>query len=174
MTSNCAICCDDVDPRDCLSKIWVPCCSQLLREVPDNLRELKTLNETINRPEPEAHKCDVFPTHIARQLKQLNAASSILAQQDIQGVVTRYRMRVTQQRVVTSVASHHISFWAVICILSFFIVSLPVFRFYLFGFVVLCHVSVMITYLAWRRFLPLSMNYLFFFVGVKCFIFSLL
>jgi len=29
-------------------------------------------------------------------------------------------------------------------------------------------------YLAWRRFLPLSLNYLLFFVGVKCFIFSLL
>jgi len=65
----------------------------LLREVSDTVRELKTLNETINRPEPEAHECDVFATHIARQLKQLNAASCILAQQDIQGVVTRYRMR---------------------------------------------------------------------------------
>jgi hypothetical protein len=31
--------------------------------------------------------------HSARQLKQLNAASCILAQQDIQGVVTWYRMR---------------------------------------------------------------------------------
>jgi NADH:ubiquinone oxidoreductase subunit H len=29
-------------------------------------------------------------------------------------------------------------------------------------------------YLAWRRFLPLSLNYLLFFVGVRCFIFSLL
>jgi NADH-ubiquinone oxidoreductase chain 1 len=29
-------------------------------------------------------------------------------------------------------------------------------------------------YLAWKRFLPLSLNYLLFFVGVKCFIFSLL
>jgi len=65
----------------------------LLREVSDTVRELKTLNETINRPEPEAHECDVFAAHIARQLKQLNAASCILAQQDIQGVVTRYRMR---------------------------------------------------------------------------------
>jgi hypothetical protein len=51
------------------------------------------LNETINRPEPEAHECDVFAAHIARQLKQLNASSCILAQQDIQGVLTRYRMR---------------------------------------------------------------------------------
>ena len=65
----------------------------LLREVSDTVRELKTLNETINRSEPEAHECDVFAAHIARQLKQLNAASCILAQQDIQGVVTRYRMR---------------------------------------------------------------------------------
>jgi len=29
-------------------------------------------------------------------------------------------------------------------------------------------------YLAWRRFLPLSLNYLLCFVGVRCFIFSLL
>jgi len=29
-------------------------------------------------------------------------------------------------------------------------------------------------YLAWKRFLPLSLNYLLFSVGVKCFIFSLL
>jgi hypothetical protein len=35
----------------------------------------------------------VFGTHIARQLKQLNAVSCILAQNDIQGVVTQYRMR---------------------------------------------------------------------------------
>jgi hypothetical protein len=27
-------------------------------------------------------------------------------------------------------------------------------------------------YLAWRRFLPLSLNYLLFFVGVRCFIYS--
>jgi hypothetical protein len=54
---------------------------------------VKTLNETINRSEPEAHEYDVFAAHIARQLKQLNTASCILAQQDIQGVVTRYRMR---------------------------------------------------------------------------------
>jgi len=64
-----------------------------LREVSDTVRELKTLNETINRPEPETHESDMFAAHIARQLKQLNAASCILAQQDIQGVVTQYRMR---------------------------------------------------------------------------------
>ena len=29
-------------------------------------------------------------------------------------------------------------------------------------------------YLVWRRFLPLSLNYLLFFVGVNCFNFSLL
>jgi NADH-ubiquinone oxidoreductase chain 1 len=29
-------------------------------------------------------------------------------------------------------------------------------------------------YLAWKRFLPLSLNYLLFFVGVRCFVFSLL
>jgi len=29
-------------------------------------------------------------------------------------------------------------------------------------------------YLAWRRFLPLSLNYLLFFVGVRCFVSSLL
>lgn len=62
----------------------------LLREVLDTVRELKTLNEMINCPEPEAHECDVFAAHIARQL---NAASCILAQQDIQDVVTWYRMR---------------------------------------------------------------------------------
>ena len=65
----------------------------LLREVSDTVRELKTFNVTINLPEPEAHECDMFATHIARQLKQLNAASCIFAQQDIQGVVTRYKMR---------------------------------------------------------------------------------
>jgi len=65
----------------------------LLGELSDTVCELKTVNETINHPEPEAHECDVFATHIARQLKQLNAASCILAQQDIQGVVTQYRMR---------------------------------------------------------------------------------
>jgi len=27
-------------------------------------------------------------------------------------------------------------------------------------------------YLAWSRFLPLSLNYLLFFVGVRCFVFS--
>jgi len=64
-----------------------------MREVSDTVRELKILNEKINRPEPETHECDVFGAHIARQLKQLNAASCILAQQDTQGVVTRYRMR---------------------------------------------------------------------------------
>ena len=41
----------------------------LLREVSDTVRELKALNETINRPETEAHECDVFAAHIARQLK---------------------------------------------------------------------------------------------------------
>jgi hypothetical protein len=51
------------------------------------------LNEAINCPEPEANECDVFAAHIARQLKQLNADSCILAQQDIQGLLTRYRMR---------------------------------------------------------------------------------
>jgi len=35
----------------------------------------------------------VFAAHIVRQLKQLNSASCILADQDIQSVVTRYRMR---------------------------------------------------------------------------------
>ena len=74
----------------------------------DTVRELKTLNETINCPELEAHECDVFATHIARQLKQLNAASCILAEQDIQGVVTRYRMRdLLNGKVVTSVVSYH-------------------------------------------------------------------
>jgi len=35
----------------------------------------------------------MFAAHIARQLKQLNTASCILAEQDTQGVVTRYRIR---------------------------------------------------------------------------------
>jgi hypothetical protein len=61
--------------------------------VSGTVHELKTLNETISRPEPEADECDVFAAHIARQLTQLNAASCILAKQDIQGVVTLYRMR---------------------------------------------------------------------------------
>lgn len=39
----------------------------LPREVSDTVRELKTLNETINRPEPKAHDCDVFAAHIASQ-----------------------------------------------------------------------------------------------------------
>jgi hypothetical protein len=79
-----------------------------LREVSDTVRELKTLNETNSRPEPETHECDIFAAHIARQLKQLNAASCILAQQDIQGVVTQYRMRdLLNEEVVTSVVSHH-------------------------------------------------------------------
>jgi hypothetical protein len=64
-----------------------------LCEVSDTVRELKTLNEMINHPEPETHECDVFAMHIARQLKELNAGSCILAQQDIKSVVTRYRMR---------------------------------------------------------------------------------
>jgi NADH-ubiquinone oxidoreductase chain 1 len=29
-------------------------------------------------------------------------------------------------------------------------------------------------YLAWKRFLPFSLNYLFFFIGIKLFIFSIL
>ena len=65
----------------------------LLHELSDTACELKTLNETIDRPEPEAHECDVFAAHIARQLTQPNAASCILAQQDSEGVVTQYRMR---------------------------------------------------------------------------------
>ena len=66
---------------------------KLLLEVSDTVSELKTLNETINRPEPEANKCDVFAAHIARQQKQLSAASCIFAQQYIQGAVTRQRLR---------------------------------------------------------------------------------
>jgi len=86
---------DNKQPATCLPTS-TPCPKKkrtLLREVSDTVHELKTLNEMINRPEPETHEYDVFAAHIARQLKQLNAASCILAQQDIQGVVTRYRMR---------------------------------------------------------------------------------
>jgi len=59
----------------------------------DTIRELKTLNETISCPEPETLECDVIAAHIAKQFKQLNAASCILARKYIQGVVTPYRMR---------------------------------------------------------------------------------
>jgi hypothetical protein len=68
----------------------LPTSRTLLCEVSDTVRELKTLNEMINRPEPEARKCGLFATHIVKQLKQLNAASCILAQQDTHSVVTRY------------------------------------------------------------------------------------
>jgi hypothetical protein len=77
----------------CLIKLHALSRKGLLREVSDTVHALKTLNETISHPEPEANECNVFATHIARQLKQLNADSCIVAQQDIQGVVTRYRMR---------------------------------------------------------------------------------
>jgi hypothetical protein len=79
----------------CPKKKWT-----LLREVLDTVRELETLNETINRAEPEANECNVFAAHIARQLKQLNADSYILAQQDIQSVVTWYRMIYSTKKVV--------------------------------------------------------------------------
>jgi hypothetical protein len=45
----------------------------LLREISDTVRELNHLNETNNRPEPEAHECEGFATCIVRQLEQLNA-----------------------------------------------------------------------------------------------------
>ena len=86
---------DNKQPATCLPTS-TPCPKKkrtLLREVSDTVHELKTLNEMINRPEPETHECDVFDARVARQLKHVNAASCILAQQDIQGVVTRYRMR---------------------------------------------------------------------------------
>jgi hypothetical protein len=51
---------------------------KLMREVSDTVRELKILNETMNRPESETHECDLFAAYIARQLKQLKAASCSL------------------------------------------------------------------------------------------------
>jgi hypothetical protein len=86
---------NDIQQRTTSLPSSTPCPKKkrkLLREVSDTVRELKFLNETINRPEPETHECDVFAAHIARQLKHMNPASCILAQRDMQGVVTRYRM----------------------------------------------------------------------------------
>jgi NADH-ubiquinone oxidoreductase chain 1 len=55
----------------------------------------------------------------------------------------------------------------------FFMLGFILFLFYLFGFVVLLpRFRYKLMYLAWRRFLPLSLNYLLFFTGVKCFTFS--
>ena len=66
--------------------------------------------------------------------------------------------------------------WVVIFILFFFILSLLLFHFL---FVWVRGTLPRFRYdklmdLAWRKFLPLSLNYLLFSVGVMCFIFSLL
>ena len=69
-----------------------------------------------------------------------------------------------------------IFFWVVIFILSFFYFKLTFISFlfvWVRGTMPRFRYDKLI-YLAWRRFLPLSLNYLLFFVGVRCFVFSLL
>jgi hypothetical protein len=61
----------------------------VMREVSATLAKLKSLNEKIHCPEENEDECDVFGRHIAKQLKKLSTEQCIIAQQDIQNLLTR-------------------------------------------------------------------------------------
>ncbi|XP_050701038.1 uncharacterized protein LOC126987771 isoform X3 [Eriocheir sinensis] len=65
--------------------------SKPISEIVAALKELKELNKAINNPKLVDDECETFGRHIAAQLKKLNPENCIMAQEDIQQVLTRYR-----------------------------------------------------------------------------------
>lgn len=56
------------------------------------IKELKELNRAINIPNLVEEECEAFGRHVAVQLKKLQSKHSILAQEEIQRVLTKYRL----------------------------------------------------------------------------------
>lgn len=61
-----------------------------LNEIAAAIKELKELNETISNRYVD--ECEAFGRHIAAQLKKLHPKHCILAQEDMQRVLTKYRL----------------------------------------------------------------------------------
>lgn len=56
------------------------------------IKELKELDKAINIPQLVDEECEAFGKHVAIQLKKLHPEHCILAQEDIQRVLTKYRL----------------------------------------------------------------------------------
>lgn len=69
-----------------------------MREVSEAVREMKELSESINKADDPLDECDAFATHIARQLRKLSTPSCILAQSEIQNIVTKFRLKDLQSQ----------------------------------------------------------------------------
>lgn len=61
------------------------------------VKDLKVLRENMNAPEPNLSKQEVFGKHVAKCLESLSASEAALAQQDIQNILTKYRVQVFQK-----------------------------------------------------------------------------
>lgn len=61
------------------------------------VKELKAARENINAPEPNLSEQEVFGKHVAKCLEDLGAFEASLAQQDIQNILTKYRVQMFQK-----------------------------------------------------------------------------
>lgn len=66
------------------------------------VRDLKAVNENINAPEPNLSEQEVFGKHVAKCLEDLGAFEASLAQQDIQNILTKYRVEMFQKEAEDS------------------------------------------------------------------------
>ncbi|RZF47207.1 hypothetical protein LSTR_LSTR004916 [Laodelphax striatellus] len=66
-------------------------------KISETIAELKALNDCLTGTEPERHECDVFGNHISTQLKQLTPHSRILAEAEIQNILTKFRIADLQR-----------------------------------------------------------------------------
>lgn len=65
--------------------------SKPITKIAAALKDLKELNKAISNPIVVDEECETFGRHIVAQLKKLNPENCIMAQEDIQQVLTKYR-----------------------------------------------------------------------------------
>ncbi|VVC88310.1 unnamed protein product [Leptidea sinapis] len=69
-----------------------------LSQMSEMIKDIKNVSHSINMPSDEENDCDIYGKHVASQLKKLSEEQRIIAQEEIQRIISKCRLAHLEKR----------------------------------------------------------------------------
>nr|CAI5827143.1 unnamed protein product [Callosobruchus analis] len=74
-----------------------------LSQMSEMIKDMKNVTQNINMPSEEENDCDIYGKHVASQLKKLSERQFIIAQEEIQKIITTCRLADMENRRLVNI-----------------------------------------------------------------------
>nr|CAH7742650.1 unnamed protein product [Callosobruchus chinensis] len=74
-----------------------------LSQMSEMIKDMKNVTQNINMPSEEENDCDIYGKHVASQLKKLSERQFIIAQEEIQKIITKCRLADMENRRLVNI-----------------------------------------------------------------------